>query len=254
MFLLLLAGAWVGGPDLFLALNGARMPAALDPFALAFSELGNGVLTALLLALLVPFRRREALTALLAVLLVAVASPLLKHLFLTPRPPAVLDGLVTVVGPAYRNGSFPSGHTATAFAAAAALRGAVPRARLWWWALLALAALVGWSRIYVGVHWPLDVAGGAFLGWALGEAARGPLAPLVTRLEGWEPATERAVLLLGLACAAELALLDPMLAHLPGFLRFVGAAGALACLALLFGVRPQNRAKKRGSGLGEEGG
>jgi undecaprenyl-diphosphatase len=62
------------------------------------------------------------------------------------------------------DGSFPSGHTSTSFACATILSVALPRfAPLWY--LLALA--IGFSRIYVGVHYPLDVVGGAVLGTAI---------------------------------------------------------------------------------------
>jgi undecaprenyl-diphosphatase len=63
------------------------------------------------------------------------------------------------------SGAFPSGHSATAFACATVLawydrRLAVPA--------FVLAAAIAWSRVYVGVHWPLDVLGGAVLGLGIG--------------------------------------------------------------------------------------
>ena len=58
-------------------------------------------------------------------------------------------------------GSFPSGHAATAFACATVIAWASPRLAV---PAFVLAALVAWSRVYVGVHWPLDVLGGAALG------------------------------------------------------------------------------------------
>jgi undecaprenyl-diphosphatase len=57
--------------------------------------------------------------------------------------------------------SFPSGHAATSFAAATVLTFAFPRLGP---ALFLLASAVAFSRVYVGVHYPLDVIGGAFLG------------------------------------------------------------------------------------------
>jgi undecaprenyl-diphosphatase len=63
--------------------------------------------------------------------------------------------------------SFPSGHTATSFAAAVILAWAVPR-RAWLFYVLAVA--IGFSRIYVGVHYPIDVLGGAALGLAVATA------------------------------------------------------------------------------------
>ena len=61
--------------------------------------------------------------------------------------------------------SFPSGHATTSFACATVLVFVLPRLRL---PLLLLAAAIAWSRVYVGVHWPLDVFAGAALGAALG--------------------------------------------------------------------------------------
>lgn len=64
--------------------------------------------------------------------------------------------------------SMPSGHAMNAFAGAVLLGAVMPRAR---WPLLALAALIGLSRIYLGVHFPSDVIAGAILGAAIGAIA-----------------------------------------------------------------------------------
>ena len=63
------------------------------------------------------------------------------------------------------NPSFPSGHSATAFAAATAIAIVSPRLRPW---ALAIAAAVALSRVYLRVHFPLDVVAGALVGAALG--------------------------------------------------------------------------------------
>ncbi len=67
------------------------------------------------------------------------------------------------------SGSFPSGHAATSFACAAILASAEPRLTA---PFLVLAAAIAFSRIYVGVHYPLDVVGGAVLGLAVATALR----------------------------------------------------------------------------------
>jgi undecaprenyl-diphosphatase len=65
------------------------------------------------------------------------------------------------------SGSFPSGHTMTSFACATVLSAFVPRAAP---AFYLLALAIGFSRIYIGVHWPFDVLAGMVLGVAVGLA------------------------------------------------------------------------------------
>jgi undecaprenyl-diphosphatase len=67
-------------------------------------------------------------------------------------------------------GSFPSGHAATSVAGAVVLAYLLGR---WWPWLALLAAAVAFSRVYVGVHYPLDVLAGAALGAGVGLVAIG---------------------------------------------------------------------------------
>ncbi|MFQ3611454.1 MAG: phosphatase PAP2 family protein [Fimbriimonadales bacterium] len=70
-------------------------------------------------------------------------------------------------------GSFPSGHTTTAFAIGFWVWLCLRKTRYAWvgWAVMGLAGLVGLSRIYRGVHYPLDVLAGAALGMVWGWVA-----------------------------------------------------------------------------------
>jgi undecaprenyl-diphosphatase len=116
------------------------------------------------------WRRRAPLAFLAAGAAVLATSLLvtpLKELFGRARPPEADPGLGSVVATP-DNASFPSGHSATAFAAATAIAILSPRMRPF---ALGLAAAVALSRVYLRVHFPLDVVAGALLGAGLGALA-----------------------------------------------------------------------------------
>jgi undecaprenyl-diphosphatase len=102
--------------------------------------------------------------AALAVGAASLASHLLKEAFDRARPPEH-DPALGSLTPLPDNPSFPSGHSATAFAAATAVAILSPRLRPW---ALGIAAAVALSRLYLRVHFPLDVMAGALLGAGVG--------------------------------------------------------------------------------------
>jgi undecaprenyl-diphosphatase len=121
--------------------------------------IGIGIVVALV-------RRRPALLLPLvaADLLADLLADVIKALTDRPRPPVRYPEPRPLIGVPH-DSSLPSGHAATSFACATVLTAYEPRlAPLWF----VLASAVAFSRVYVGVHYPLDVIAGAALGAAVG--------------------------------------------------------------------------------------
>lgn len=118
--------------------------------------------------LLLPLARRYPQliwAAVIAALLATLLSQIPKFGLDLSRPPRVLaEGSFRLIGPPYHSRSFPSGHTVTAFLTAGVLIHALRLRGLAAALLLTAAAVVGLSRVAVGVHWPVDVLTGAALG------------------------------------------------------------------------------------------
>lgn len=150
--------------------------APLDWLFLALSIAGYAGLLWVGLAAVLAFRTGRpvflvtALTA-AAVWAADLISLVLKTTIDRQRPYETITEIDPLLRAAVGN-SFPSGHAATSFAGAVLLGHFFPRA---FPGLLGLAALVAISRVYIGVHYPLDVLGGAALGAAVGLTFLGAL-------------------------------------------------------------------------------
>jgi undecaprenyl-diphosphatase len=157
--------------ELFLTINRALASPLATFFFSTVTYLGNGLLLAVLI--LPPLYyfdrtafRRHTLPLVAAVALSGAVVNLMKVAVDRPRPTVYFqDSNIEIHTPLGTppDRAFPSGHTQTAFGAATYLSCLYPAASP---LFLALAALVGLSRIAVGVHFPLDVLVGALFGTA----------------------------------------------------------------------------------------
>lgn len=141
-----------------------------DAFFSFYTTLGDaGVLFLAASVLMLFFKktRKAGVVALVSIAIGFVCTNLvLKNLFARPRPWLDVAGLVALIEEHDPN-SFPSGHTTSAFAFAAALCFAAPKRWMKYAAVIA-AILMGFSRLYVGVHYPSDVLAGVVIGFVAG--------------------------------------------------------------------------------------
>lgn len=157
---------------LLVAINRLPHTPDSDRYVTILSDLGRGIgWVGLCGALAIgggPSDRKAAVRTVAAMLLAnALGEGLLKRYFKRQRPfHEVHDHIV--VGTRTLDTSFPSGHSASSFAAATSLAMAYPR---YGPVFLGAAAGVGLSRVYLGHHYPSDVAAGAAVGIAIGGAA-----------------------------------------------------------------------------------
>ncbi len=155
--------------SLFFLINHLPHTSLTDGLALALSGVGTAGLIWFVIAAYLFFREeKKDHWFFLPVFLAAGASWMIVELVLKPlvgrvRPDEFMGAII--VGNGADGYSFPSGHATIAFAMAVVLSRKEPRWKPW---LFLLAALIAFSRIFLGKHYPLDVIAGGLLGWGIG--------------------------------------------------------------------------------------
>lgn len=191
--------------EIIQALQSVASP-ALDQVALALTDLGSE--QAYIVALLVAYLAIDASAARvlgLGLLASFYLNQQLKEAFDTARPYLEHPELLRSQA-AYETGrgpAFPSGHAQSA-ATFWGLVAGLARRRWATAAAVAMIAAIGATRLYLGVHWPVDVAGGVAIGLAAAAAtlalARSGLRPGVTvQVLAWVAAPLAAHLAFGTA-------------------------------------------------------
>lgn len=145
-----------------------QRPIWLDWVMITFTQAGNGVFAYIVAGIV--FLRIQHMLAyelMFGTLTLWLTVELMKIVIRRERPYSALTG-TRIVGERAGGHSFPSGHTSQAFFMASLfahyLRGGIVVAII----LYGIAILVGLTRMYVGMHYPRDVIGGAILGTSWG--------------------------------------------------------------------------------------
>ena len=133
---------------------------------------GDGLFTLIVFTIIIlAFKKHRKLAVLLLIsfLISGIFSQIIKHLISSPRPSVYFQShhysfiLDTFSNCRVGFRSFPSGHTASAFAMATIITDYFRRKHIWAFALLS-AIIIGYSRIYLAHHFLIDVLAGAFIG------------------------------------------------------------------------------------------
>lgn len=154
---------------LFLAVNRLPAKAVLDWVMWSITHLGSAWAGVAILATAIQIHRpRFGQVTALAFLTLGIIIGVTKALTQRQRPFKQLPN-VRVVGLRAADLSYPSGHSAMAFNAATLIALGLPLSWPLRAALYLVASCVGYSRLHLGVHFPLDILSGAIFGtgWGL---------------------------------------------------------------------------------------
>jgi membrane-associated phospholipid phosphatase len=153
--------------EIYFAVN-SRYSVWVDFLAPYITDLGNGWTTVILSAILLLFSYRKAFLMASAYAVTSLIAQLIKHIVKAPRPKLYFyDQLSRIhfVKGAHIDmfGSFPSGHTVTAFSTAVVIT-YLSKNKYWSILLFLIAIMVGYSRMYLSEHFFEDVTAGSALG------------------------------------------------------------------------------------------
>lgn len=155
---------------IFYFINHTLSAGFLDKFFLIITNVNNWYITyVILLGLSFVKGGIKGKLAVIGVLLLIVVTDqlgyrILKEFIARPRPFAVLTDVILPTGPTGTY-SFPSNHALNNFAAAMFFYRLYPNLK---WALFIAAFFISISRVYLGLHYPSDIIGGALIGLFFG--------------------------------------------------------------------------------------
>ena len=155
---------------IFYFFNHSLSTAFLDKFFSIITNINNWYIAYIILLSIVFTKggKRGKIAVIMVILLIVVTDQLghkfIKEIFQRIRP---CNTLSDVIAPLGCNGtySFPSNHALNNFAAATFFTRLFPKFK---WILFITASLVAISRVYLGLHYPSDIVGGAIIGSAFG--------------------------------------------------------------------------------------
>jgi len=151
--------------DVFFVINSVSNP-FLDSFFVFITYLGSSVFWILMILLFwIGKQRKVSIYLILVFIIDSISLIFLKWLFFSPRPYESLSDLKILSFEVESASSFPSGHTQRAFSGATILSSFYKKFRI---PFFVLSLLVGLSRIYIGMHYPIDALVGAINGILFG--------------------------------------------------------------------------------------
>ncbi|AMO56270.1 GtrA family protein [Endozoicomonas montiporae] len=147
----------------FLWLNHPANTVGGDALWVVLTNFGDGFFLFPLTMLLFVLKPKQQLSVILTMLVGAVLLNGGKAVIDSLRPAGELGSdMLNIIGPTVRKNSLPSGHTGTVFLMVGLVLAHFKGAIRWW--ILLFGALVAFSRIVVGAHWPQDLVWGIWVG------------------------------------------------------------------------------------------